>query len=265
MLETITSRAVKLRRNIPLYLRTFGLRGLLAFASMRYFGSREPHRLFLRGNPRPIWVRPESTDFLTFRDIFVDREYAFELGDGLRLIVDAGANVGLAAIYFANAFPQARIIAIEPEHENFLLLQKNIVGYPQIVAVEAALWWRSGQIHLTDPGRGQHGFITRDDAQSGSGGADVGLVRAVCIEELLATHGVDQIDLLKVDIEGSEKEVFEASQGWIDRVSVVIVELHDRFKPGCAAAFAQATRAMVPVAERGKVVVKARAAYPGKA
>ncbi len=129
--------------------------------------------------------------------------------------------------------------------------------------MEAALWWRSGQIHLTDPGRGQHGFTTHDEAPSGSGDADAGLVRAVCIEDLLATHGLDQIDLLKVDIEGSEKEVFEASQGWIDRVWVVIVELHDRFKPGCAAAFEQATRAMRPVAERGKVVVKARAPYPG--
>jgi hypothetical protein len=49
---------------------------------------------------------------------------------------------------------------------------------------------------------------------------------------------VDQIDLLKLDIEGSEKELFEdpAKKWWLSRTRAVIVELHDRFKPGCTAA-----------------------------
>ena len=258
MLETITIRAFKLCRNLPLYYNTFGLRGLLGFAALRYSRSNKPLRLFLRGNARPIWLRPKSTDLLTFREIFFDRDYAFELDDGLRVIVDAGANIGLSAIFFATTFPLAKIIAIEPERENFKLLQRNTESYPQIVAVQAALWCRSGQIHLTDPGRGEHGFTTRDDGPSSQSGQNVGLVPAICIDDLLVTYAVEQIDLLKIDIEGSEKEVFETSQGWIDRVSAVIVELHDRFQPGCAAAFGEATRGMRTLAERGKVVVKVR-------
>jgi len=49
----------------------------------------------------------------------------------------------------------------------------------------------------------------------------------------MRNFSIDYIDLLKIDIEGSEKEVFEACD-WQDRLDSIVIELHDRFKPGCS-------------------------------
>ncbi|GHT40273.1 hypothetical protein FACS189443_0370 [Planctomycetales bacterium] len=50
-------------------------------------------------------------------------------------------------------------------------------------------------------------------------------------------YNIKNIDVLKIDVEGSEKEIFENSDEWIDFVNVFLIELHDRIKPGCAKAF----------------------------
>lgn len=60
------------------------------------------------------------------------------------------------------------------------------------------------------------------------------LVRGITVEELMREHGLESIDLLKVDIEGAEKEIFEKCSPWIDRVRAIAVEVHERFKEGCA-------------------------------
>lgn len=59
------------------------------------------------------------------------------------------------------------------------------------------------------------------------------------VEDIMERFNLDRIDLLKVDIEGAEKEVFSDSDAvkWIDAVDAIEVELHDRFRPGCSRAF----------------------------
>jgi hypothetical protein len=71
---------------------------------------------------------------------------------------------------------------------------------------------------------------------------EAGAIAAISIPDLLLEAGTDSIDLLKLDIEGAEKELFEnhACSGWLARTRAVIVELHDRFKPGCTAAVERA-------------------------
>jgi hypothetical protein len=64
---------------------------------------------------------------------------------------------------------------------------------------------------------------------------------SISVADLMRSFDLDHIDVLKLDIEGSEKEVFEDSAEWIDRVSAIAIELHDRFKSGCSRAFYAAT------------------------
>jgi hypothetical protein len=258
--KTLSERAIALFDSVPIYIKTFGWRGLLCFGLARYSSSRKPAPMFFRNNSKPTWVRPDSSDLLTMREVFLDRDYDFPVRDNVKFIVDAGANIGLASIFFANKYPDAKIIAIEPEKENFLLLKRNAEPYSQIIPVNAALWRSSGSIRLVDPGRGEHGFTTVEGSNAdGSNPEDDGdeLVASLSMDDLMKTYGIAHIDLLKVDIEGSEKELFEAADGWIDRVSVIVIELHERFKPGCVESFARATRHMNTMLERGKLVVKA--------
>jgi hypothetical protein len=60
------------------------------------------------------------------------------------------------------------------------------------------------------------------------------------MERLMAETGTQNIDLLKVDIEGAEVEVFSTASTWIDRTEAICIELHDRFRAGCAGAFLSA-------------------------
>ena len=70
-------------------------------------------------------------------------------------------------------------------------------------------------------------------------------MRCVSIDTLRREHGIDRIDLLKLDIEGAELDVLSASDSWMHAVGAVVVELHDRFRPGCTRAFVDATRDFV--------------------
>jgi hypothetical protein len=62
-------------------------------------------------------------------------------------------------------------------------------------------------------------------------------VKSYSVDDLLKIAGSEQIDILKLDIEGAEKELFSDSTDWIEHVSNIVIELHDRFRPGCAEAF----------------------------
>jgi FkbM family methyltransferase len=179
----------------------------------------------------PIHLRLRTTDISLFEEIIVNPEYEFESGREPAVIIDAGANIGLTSVYFANRYPQAKIISIEPETSNYSMLTKNTAAYPNIVPIQAALWKTDTFVALNDPGSGNWGFQTGESKGSATPGSTV---RGLTIDTLMREQSVDYIDVLKVDIEGSEKEVFESYVSWIDRIGILIVELHDRWKSGCS-------------------------------
>ncbi len=224
--------------DLSIYLRTVGLRGLMAALRGRLGAGSVPLRMTRREIRHPFWLRIPSSDVPTCEQVFVNRDYAFEVDRAPACIVDAGANIGLATIYFANRFPEARIIAIEPERDNFALLQANLAPYPRAVPLQAALWHRNGQIRLMDPGLGSWGFTTEAIEQGVSGPHQTRhTVRAVTVDRILEEFDLERIDILKIDIEGAEKEVFGDSSAWIDRVDAIIIELHERYKKGCNRSF----------------------------
>ncbi len=195
------------------------------------------------GVRHPVELRVRSSDVAAYQQIFPRQEYAFKVSRAPRTIVDAGANVGFASVYFANQFPDARIIAIEPEPSNFELLKRNVAPYPNVTPLLGALWNSDSQINLLDGGDGHWSFMTQaaEDAASEPLGAVTGTVPAFTVPTLMRTHMLDSIDIFKVDIEGAERELFADAGAWIDRVDALIVELHERKKPGCQRSFYNAT------------------------
>jgi len=174
-----------------------------------------------------VRLRLHTSDTMVFGNVFIDEEYRFGLPSSANVIVDAGANIGLTPIFYAQTFPKARIFAIEAERSNFELMLRNIRPYPNITPIHAALWSSEGYISIADPlpgAFGNWGFTVSSRP---------GDVRAITIRSLLRDFGVDRIDLLKIDIEGSEQEVFEICD-WQDLLDSIVIELHDRFKPGCS-------------------------------
>jgi len=157
------------------------------------------------------------------------------------LIIDAGGYIGTAALKFAALFPRSRIITIEPSAENLDLLRRNVSGAPNIVVMEAALAATTGEAMLRDAGSGEWGFSIVAEG----GGQELGPVPMVTIDSILAHEQVDRLFVLKLDVEGAEREIFQASAAWMDRTEIVIAELHEQLAPGAEAAFADATAGRV--------------------
>jgi hypothetical protein len=99
----------------------------------------------------------------------------------------------------------------------------------------AGLWSHRSTIRISNPDSSSWGYRT---AEVPDGPA----LEALDIPEILREFNQSHIDLLKVDIEGAECEVFSNSRSWIDRVRVIVIELHDRFRPGCTEAVEEAVR-----------------------
>ena len=186
----------------------------------------------------PFGLRMGTSDIFVYKQIFIKKEYDFSFKFEPKVIVDAGANIGLASLYFANKYPYTKIIAIEPEESNYVLLKKNTSPYDNIITIKAALWNKSGHINLVDPGFGKWGFMTHDQNVSATEPDNLlHPVEAITVDKIISDNDIDRINILKVDIEGAEKEVFSDPSLWIDKVDSIITELHERMKPGCSRSF----------------------------
>lgn len=247
---------MSLLANLRFYNSIFGALGPL-YAGRAFLASAPVEVAFKPpGLAHPLHVRLKTSDLATYEKIFVRREYDFDLGSQPRVIVDAGANVGLAAVWYANRYPGARIVALEPESSNFRVLAANVAPYPAIVAVQAALWKEDGEVVIVDPGLGHWAF--RIAAMRNAADA-APVAKAVSVDALMRAHGIDRIDLLKVDIEGAEVDVFGDPAAWIGDVDAIAIELHDRMRPGCSRAVFGATRAFANEAWRGENLLLSRA------
>jgi FkbM family methyltransferase len=141
------------------------------------------------------------------------------------LILDAGANIGASAVYFAQLFPRAHVVALEPARNNFELLQANTQGL-DVDARCAAIGAADGETALVDPGQGEWGYRTQADAV----GARVPVLAATGL--VAAEAAVGRVPYIaKIDIEGGEGELFARDTGWVDLFPVLIVELHDWLLP----------------------------------
>jgi FkbM family methyltransferase len=167
--------------------------------------------------------------------VFIGNEYHLPFEMSPRVIVDAGANVGMATLFFAARFPDARIVAVEPEASNFELLKQNCAGLSNVMLVQAALWPQEQQLWLSDPYSEEWAYQV---ATASAASNNLGEVPAITIGQILRQLHTDRIDLLKLDIEGSEFELFSNNADqWLDHVRLIAIELHDWLRPGCAQAF----------------------------
>lgn len=180
-------------------------------------------------------VRPGTSDIPVFEATCIRRDYEIVgLPDNCDIIVDLGANAGLASIVLAQRYPQATVVAVEPARDNFHLLTKNVLGRPQIIAVEAAIAPCDGHVDLQDSvvlGEKVQNWAYRT-VERGTGLGSY-TVEALSIPTLMQRYGLGFVDVLKIDIAGAEHALFaENTAAWLPRVRSIIIETHERFVPG---------------------------------
>jgi FkbM family methyltransferase len=202
-------------------------------------------RLPIPGSRRSIKLRTNSSDIATYNQIFIRREYDFSYlshatqfpsgadpinrnGRGIT-IVDCGANVGCSVLWFSNEFPGAEIVAIEPDLANFELLNQNVAGLDKVHTIRAALW--SGETRVVIGNTDAEPWAYRTEAATESMDPDRPLIDTVTMDGLLANQTPPTSLIVKIDIEGAEREVFAKNTSWLQSVDPLIIELHDILFP----------------------------------
>jgi FkbM family methyltransferase len=139
------------------------------------------------------------------------------------LIADCGANIGASTLWFKMKYPHATIIAIEPAPDNFAALVANCAPYSDIEPIQAGIGPADASAFLLDGGGGAWGYQTSAKPTSVK-------IDMLSLETICATKPADQYTpfILKIDIEGAEKDLFEpGSYAAFQRFPVLIYESHD--------------------------------------
>jgi FkbM family methyltransferase len=191
----------------------------------------------VRVSGSPVWLRPWTSDYAAYHQVFRQQEYAGvdETAD-VRSIIDCGANIGLASIYFLNRFPKATVLAVEPDPENVALCSQNLKPYgARAKVIHGAVWSHRERLAVipSEFGLGEKWGMQVRPFRSGD--PDNSAVDAFDIPFLLAHANLDEVDILKIDIERSELIVFSfTADSWLPRVRNLAIELHDE---ECSRAF----------------------------
>lgn len=148
-----------------------------------------------------------------------------------RVIVDIGANVGIFTILAALTAKKARVICLEPEQRNYQFLCDNLSANSITNAEPArlAMAREEGITSLHVRNRGSGSILNKNDTRSNS---TVQLVQTVSMSSMMLRYAIDKIDMLKMDIEGAEFQVFEKDD-WLNGTRKLAIEVHpDSGDPG---------------------------------
>jgi FkbM family methyltransferase len=153
----------------------------------------------------------------TYEEIFIRKIYSFKSDNSKPLIIDCGANIGLSIIFFKTLYPQAKLIAFEPDETIFKLLQENIrnFNFETVDLKQKAVWKSNEDLYFHSQG-GLSGSLVLEIKQ------DVIKVKAFRLKELLN----QKVDFLKIDIEGAEYDVLVDCSEELKNVNHLFVEYH---------------------------------------
>lgn len=180
-----------------------------------------------------------SIDHLTADEIFVRGSYSLSqlklqkylenrydevMRSGKKpLIIDCGANIGISSAYFGDTFPNATIVAIEPDVANYALCVKNTSSFPNIEVRHSAISSRIRNMKLTNPDALSNEYIVEAAAE--------GTIKSTTIDNLIEQYNHSVGFIVKIDIEGGETDLFSSNTDWIDECDVIMIELHDWLFP----------------------------------
>jgi FkbM family methyltransferase len=160
-----------------------------------------------------------------YREIFARQQYYFRAECEAPLILDCGANIGMASLYFKWLYPKSRVRAFEPDPATFRLLKQNIAqNNLDVEAHNCALWDQDGKVNFfVDPSN--PGTLL----MSTNGSRLKGELIEVPARRL--SNFIDgTVGLLKLDVEGAEHKVLGdlVQTGKIDAIRQMVIEYHHR-------------------------------------
>ena len=228
----------------PKYIREFGiLHGLrLLFSVERSVPQRSKKikKYNVPGYKMPILLRETVSDHATFWQCIVQRQYSVSafpqskrlisayqetLDNGnVPIIIDCGGNIGLSALYFAALFPRSKIYSVEPNEENFEMLKLNTIAVAdRVVALRGGVWNKSDNLKIVNPESGSAAFRVAPIAENTNEDG----FRTYTIDEICALAEVSAPFIVKIDIEGAQRDLFMSNTAWVCNTHLIMLELDD--------------------------------------
>jgi FkbM family methyltransferase len=164
------------------------------------------------------------------KGVFLDDEYALEnvLPVPPRRILDLGANIGMAAVALAAQFAKSEFLLVEPDPRNIRRLRRTIEWNAlQGVIATCAVGPKSERLMLRT---GKNPTCSALQTSKMHELPNTFEVAVRTIEDLLAEFGWNGVDLVKIDIEGTEEALLTQNNSWLARTKALILEIH----PSCS-------------------------------
>ena len=245
-------------RSLRTHIQNLGVWGAIVYNFFHLFGklirNNQCYRLISKYSNFPLLCRPNSSDVNVFYQIFVIREYAcLDDIENPHLIIDCGANAGFSSAYFLSKYPATKLIAIEPDIENFKILEKNLIPYgDRVKLINAAIWSHNTNLTYDSSSLGKKQEWSRRLHETKSG--ESVNIHAIDLNSVLMDSRNDSISILKIDIEGAEKAVFSTNyESWLSCVNNLAIELHG---PGAKTIFKMAVNENVfDFSESGELTI----------
>jgi FkbM family methyltransferase len=214
-------------------------------------------RLSIPDYPHPFEVRWPGSDIHIAHSILARAEYErltnmIDRSEPI-IVLDIGANVGAASAFFLNAFPNAQVIAVEPDPGNAEMCSRNVRPFGNRATVKRAALWSKNEMLTFERetlGVGTEAVVKVREARRG----EAGIVQGIDVPTLLAEISLegDPRIVMKIDVEGAEREIFSSNTEWLRHVDFIAIELHD-YLPGAEDCREIFTKAMEPyLAEESK-------------
>lgn len=200
------------------------------------YNKNETITLNVEGLGHPVTLRCIRADMQSFVNTFIDpylekKPYL----NHAEFVIDGGANIGLTAALFASWWPGATIVSIEPDRENYELTLKNVAGYKNVHVIHAGLWNKNTMLKI-EAGQ-EDGFVVKEISKDDTSVLQENKSEGISVSYLLEKFAKSKIDFFKLNVEGSEKEIFEEGyEGWLPNTGAMLIELHDGKNAGCSKA-----------------------------
>ena len=207
--------------------------------------------LKLNGLPHKVFLRNKTYDVHIFYQIFIREDLNFKYGtESVSTILDCGANIGLSSLYYHRKYRSARIVAVEPESRNFEILIKNTCKYKDIICMKTAVFGEDRELNVIDVGTGEASYRVM---YSNEKGKVLNRISCRSINSLMKELNLWKIDILKMDIEGSEKEcLFSDNTDWLGKTKYFLLEIHEAIHPGITKAICDIFPATTKISYNGE-------------
>ena len=171
-----------------------------------------------------IQFRDPQAFLHSVNEIFIDEIYKFETNISSPIIIDCGANIGMSILYFKSNYPNSKILAFEPDEENFRLLNANLNNWKfDDVEIKCNATWINNENVIFNSKGELAGKIETNKSDNKDESNKI--IQAKRLKDLIK----NQVDLLKIDIEGAEYEVMKDCDNNLINVEKIFIEFHSNY------------------------------------